>query len=78
MYGVVSGASRKLISAAIIRNGNKSVSRTDDLYTTETFLPRTLVLLPISRRQNTDDVTIKNPVLINGHMTKNLVLRLYS
>ena len=49
----------KLISAVIIRNGNKRVSRTDGLFTTDAVLPRTFVLLPISRRQNADDVTIK-------------------
>jgi len=55
----ISRKSVQWISAAVIRNGNKSVSRTDGLYIIVKILPRTLVLLPISRRQNTDDVTIK-------------------
>jgi hypothetical protein len=73
MYGVVSGAPRKLISAAIIRNWNKRVSRTDGrlVYnrrnSSQNF--RSSANFAKAKRRRRYD---KNPVLINGHMAENI------
>jgi len=71
MYCVGSGASRKFLSVAIIRNGNKSVSRTDGLYNRDISTQNYGSSANFSKAKHRRRYD-KNAVLKNGHMTEKI------